>query len=276
MIKSTAGLVERFKGPLRTPYYYLLFRAKALKLGFEEWRKRNDGDDPLPIPPPLLRYRVHGALDAQSYLQVGRVCAQDIKDLLGSIGRDIYSFNHVLDFGCGSGRVMRFFHDRPASCRLYGTDIDSQAIAWCRKHLHFAQWDTNDAAPPTSYADATFDFIYSISVFTHLDERMQFDWLNELKRVSKPGAILILSVHGTAAFPDWSEDEKALVAEKGFLFKVVRPELFDPTGLPPFYQATKHTREYVEAQWSRLFKIVGYVEAGIGTYQDAVILQNQY
>lgn len=273
-MKKTADLRERLKRPLRPPYYYLLFRAKALRLGFEERRRGNDADDGLPIPPPLLRHRVHGEWDAPGYLGVGRMCASNIRDALGLIGRDIYSFQHVLDFGCGSGRVMRCFHDRPASCRLYGTDIDKQAIAWCRKHLRFAEWGTNDAMPPTRYADATFDFIYAVSVFTHLDEAMQFAWLGELKRVSKPGAILLLSVHGASALFQWDEAEKELVAEKGFLYKVVRTGLFNPHGLPDFYQATQHSREYIETHWSRFFKIVRYVEGGIGGFQDVVILQN--
>lgn len=266
--------MEKLKRPLRAPYYYFLFRAKALRLGFEEWRRRDGGDGSLPIPPPLLRYRVNGTLDPAVHLEVGRTCAQDVKDLLGQIGRDIYSFNHVLDFGCGSGRVMSHFHDRPASCHLYGTDIDKQAIAWCRKHLRFARWETNDAMPPTRYADNTFDLIYAISVFTHLDERMQFAWLRELQRVAKPGAILILSVHGATALSQWSESERALASEKGFFYKVVRTGRFGRYGLPDFYQASQHSREYVEANWSRLFKIIRYVEAGINAHQDAVILQN--
>jgi SAM-dependent methyltransferase len=274
MMKSTADIVERLKRPLRPPYYYLRFRAQALRLGLAERWGKSHADDSLPIPPPLLRHRVHGAFDAQGYLQVGQTCAREIKDLLGLVGRDIHSFNHVLDFGSGSGRVIRNFHDRPASCHLYGTDIDRQAISWCRKHLRFARWDTNDAMPPMRYADASFDLIYAISVFTHLDERIQSAWLKELKRVSKPGALLILSVHGTAALSQWSEEEKALIAEKGFLYKVVRTGPFNPHGLPAFYQATQHSREYVEAHWSRLFKVVRYVDAGICAYQDAVILQN--
>lgn len=272
-MKSSAGIVEKFKRPLRPPYYYFLFRVKALRLGLEE-RGEKSSADALPIPPPLLRHRVHGELDVPSYLGVGQNCARDIRASLKLVGRDLYSFNHVLDFGCGSGRVLRCFHDRPASCHLYGTDIDKQAIAWCRKHLRFAQWDTNDALPPTRYADNTFDCVYAVSVFTHLDEKMQFAWLGELKRVSKPGAILVLSVHGATALSQWSEAEQATVAEKGFLYKVVRTGLFTPHRLPAFYQATQHSREYIEAHWSRLFNIVGYVEAGLGGYQDAVILQN--
>ncbi|MGH9967562.1 MAG: class I SAM-dependent methyltransferase [Pyrinomonadaceae bacterium] len=273
-MKRSAGMMEKLKRPLRAPYYYFRLRAKALRLGFEEWKRTNGSDNTPPIPPPLLRHRVGGTLDAAIHLKVGRICAQNLKDMLGRIGKDIYSFSHVLDFGCGSGRVMSHFHDRPESCHLYATDIDKQAISWCREHLRFACWEANDAMPPTRYADNTFDFIYAISVFTHLDEKMQFAWLHELKRVAKPDAILILSVHGTAALSQWSESDRELASKMGFFHKVVRKGVFNRHGLPDFYQTSQHSREYVEANWSRLFKIVEYVEAGINEHQDAVILQN--
>ena len=171
-MKASVEIIETFKRPLRDPYHYLLFRAKALRVGLQEWKKKSNSDGPFPVPPPLLRFRVHGAFDLESYLRIGQTCAQNIKDLLGAVGKDLFSFNKVLDFGCGSGRVLRVFHDRPDSCHLYGTDVDEQAIAWCKKHLTIASWSTNNPLPPTAYTDHTFDFIYAISVFTHIDEEM--------------------------------------------------------------------------------------------------------
>jgi len=280
-MKATVNLTEKFKRPLRNPYNYLVFgakylvfRAKVLRLGLEEWKSKSNSADSLPVPPPLLRFRVHGALDLGSYLQIGRTCAQDIKDLLSTVGKDLYSFNQILDFGCGSGRVMLFFNDRPDSCHLHGTDIDKQAIYWAKKHLRFASWSTNNPLPPTAYADHTFDFIYAISVFTHINEKMQFAWLNELKRISKPDGTLILTVHGENTYAK-SKEKKAIISEKGFLYTVGQTGMFKLDGLPDFYQTTFHSRAYIEDRWSKLFKIIGYVERGLAAYQDAVILLNR-
>ena len=273
-MKSDVSIVMKLKRHMSAAYYYLLLRAKALRADFDERKNKNNSGTSLPVPPPLLRFRVHGAVDLESYLQVGQTCAMNIKDLLGLIGKDFYSFNNILDFGCGSGRVARYFHDRPASCYLCGTDFDTQAISWCQKHLPFARWDTNDAMPPTAYADGVFDFIYAISVFTHLDERMQFAWLHELKRISKPGGILILTVSGEGARSKFSTKHRAALSEKGFLYQVYQTGIFKNDELPAFYQTAHHTRGYIEDRWSQLFKIVRYVERGINAHQDAVILQN--
>ncbi|HVQ35960.1 MAG TPA: class I SAM-dependent methyltransferase [Pyrinomonadaceae bacterium] len=268
------NLIDKFSRRFPDPYRYLRFRTEALRLGWGEWRS-NLSDESLPVPPPVLRFRVHGSVEVGSYLEVGQNCARDIKQMLNSVGKDFHAFTQILDFGCGSGRVMRFLRDGPESCHLSGTDIDKHAIRWCRRHLGFASWSSNSALPPTTYADQTFDFIYAISVFTHINEEMQFAWLRELKRITKPGGILILTVHGEFAADGFPADTKALIAEQGFFYTIQQTGRFKLDGLPDFYQATYHSRAYIEDRWSKFFKIIGYVERGLNGHQDAVILQNQ-
>jgi SAM-dependent methyltransferase len=82
-----------------------------------------------PLPPESLRQRVHGAADAESLLAVGQQCAKDIVTGLKRIGRSPASFESVLDFGCGCGRVLRWLMPEFTSARVFGTDIDRQALA---------------------------------------------------------------------------------------------------------------------------------------------------
>src|ERR1700737_4242586 len=56
------------------------------------------------LPPPMLRYRVHGALDEASYLQVGRDIASRLVQCLSSHGVALEDAT-LLDFACGPGRV---------------------------------------------------------------------------------------------------------------------------------------------------------------------------
>jgi hypothetical protein len=111
-----------------TVYKYLLFQYELLLAMFRDWKDRQNPAYVL-VPPPRLRHRVHGNLDKQSYLQVGRTVAQDIRNLCKMVGRDLYSFEHILDFGSGCGRVIQNFQNAPISCHLYATDIDSDLVS---------------------------------------------------------------------------------------------------------------------------------------------------
>jgi SAM-dependent methyltransferase len=262
-------------GPIR--YWHL--RSSALVASLKDlWVPPNAGESALPLPPPLLRYRVDGQMDGDTFVSVGRNCAQDLKRSLTAMGKDLYAFENVLDFGCGCGRVLRYFHDHPESCRFFGTDIDPEAIAWCRARLLFATFGVNDRFPPLPFAAETFDLIYGISVFTHLDEDYQSAWLHELRRVTRPGGTLMLSLHGAYAQGIalrqgvFGRRDAETLRDKGFLFQVLETGRFKRDGLPDFYQCAFHTEPYVRETWSRVFTVRDYVERGINNHQDLVLL----
>ena len=255
-------------------YLYLLFRLRVLAATWRDWLDRRAGD-PVPLPPAILRYRVHGGLDKESFLQVGERLAQNIRDLLAGVGCEIGDFEHILDFGCGCGRVIRNFQDTPETCHFYGTDIDPELVGWCQKHLHTVQWSTNGYQPPLTYADGAFDLIYAISVFTHLDEQLQHLWLRELERIARPGAILILSVHGESTVGGLNHSDLEVFHACGFLYLVGARGILKLDGLPDFYQTAYHTQAYVERVWSGYFEILSYVERGIDNFQDAVVMRKR-
>lgn len=266
-------LVKQFipdvlKSPLR--FYAVRFSALKISLG-ERISKKDSGG--IPLPPPLLRYRVHGALDRESFLTVGERIARELKESLRLVSKDLTSFGHILDFGCGCGRVCRWLLQNPGSCCFYGTDIDEEAISWCRREIHAATFQVNNPLPPLCFPDETFGFIYAVSVFSHLDEDYQVAWLKELKRTAKPNAILILSTHGKAAQAGLSAEDLATLEEKGFLFKVHDRGRFKSDGLPDFYQSAYHTKQYVMDTWSDFFRIRYYIEGGLNTLQDLIVLE---
>ena len=134
----------------------------------------------------------------------------------------------------------------------------------------------NDAHPPLPFPDESFDLIYATSVFTHLDERLQFEWLSELQRVSQPGGIVLLTTHGERYrdHRSWSANPAEL-ADRGFVFQRIESGTFRLNGLPEYYQATYQTRQYVEKTWGAWFDIVGYYELGLNQDQDIVVLSKR-
>ncbi len=207
--------------PIYTIYQICKYLIFPLRIVVTDFRDRKDRQSTIiALPPAKLRHRVHGNLNKVHYLKVGENIAKNIIDLCASVDRDIYSFGHILDFGCGTGRVIRNFHDAPESCHLYGTDIDEDIINWCKEYpATNIQWSLNGHQPPLSFPDNTFDLIYAISVFTHLNEEFQHLWLSELQRIAKSGAIIILTVHGGPNIINkLSSSQQRKMHSHGFLF----------------------------------------------------------
>ena len=134
------------------------------------------------------------------------------------------------------------------------------------------RFSTIEHNPPVIVENHSFDFIYSISVFTHLNEKMQLEWLKELSRILKPNGFAIVSVHGE--FHRQIKQSEIEILE-GFKFKVLEKGIFKRDGLPDFYQDAQHTRNYIMKVWSRYFDVVNYIEKGINGHQDAVVLKSK-
>lgn len=209
------------------------------------------------LPPAALRYRVGASPDADTFSRIGKTCADDINSALLKVGRDLKSFKQILDFGCGCGRTLIHLSSLAPNARFYGADIDKQAIDWCQKSLKFATFSVSREIPPLQYPAHKFDFIFAISVFTHLNEDYQFRWLEELKRIAKPGAILLVTV------------DSSFVGEKDFVFE----QSYEKGLFPAWYQNTSHSQEYVFSHFSSFFEVIGYFPRGMNNHQDVVMLQ---
>ncbi|MGH9784853.1 MAG: class I SAM-dependent methyltransferase [Terriglobia bacterium] len=176
--------------------------------------KNSPGPDGLPMPPPELVYLVTGQFDAEVYYQSGMLGAQCIREVLSKQGLDLNSFGTILDFGCGCGRILRHWR-KPSGPKLWGVDYNPRLIDWCRRNLTFAEFAVNTSATNLPFREGTFDFIYSISVFTHLTEPEQRFWMNELTRVLKPGGHLLFTVHGTTRLAElWPWQRQAFESGK--------------------------------------------------------------
>ncbi len=103
----------------------------------------------------------------------------------------------MLDFGCGCGRILRWWASLKGSCEMWGCDYNAELIAWCQKHLSdFARFKVNQPSPPVDFPNGYFELVYAYSVLTHLSLEQQQPWLVELTRVTKPGGLLLVTTHG--------------------------------------------------------------------------------
>ena len=142
---------------------------------------------------------------------------QQFDEALASVGKRLGDFRSILDYGVGCGRVIRRFWELYPDANLTGADIDAEAIAWLQhNYAKMGKFVVLSHLPRSPFPDETFDLVYGISVFTHLNEEMQFAWLAELQRITSPGGCL--TVHGRNHHTQFSQDIQRVLADKGFLF----------------------------------------------------------
>ena len=243
---------------------------------------KKEGDHPvdahgIAIPPAELRFRVHGDLSQKAFLNVGRQVARNIRNSTERVGGDWSTFKDILDFGCGSARVIRYFLAEDAGKNFTGTDINRELVDWCKANINGVNWKLTAAIPPTELEDNSFDFIYGISVFTHLDRELQSLWLKELDRIIRPGGVILLTVHGAAyaRHINLREPNSGQLREKGFLYLSGVTGKWKLDGLPDFYQTAIQTTDQVQQDWGEYFDVLGHFEGGINKLQDAVVLRGR-
>ena len=227
--------------------------------------------------------RVAGGPDRAAFYESGRQSVRDLTAVLSTIGRQLDDFGTILDFGCGCGRILLWLRWLGERSTIHGVDVDARAIRWAGENLPWAQFAVNDHQPPLPFADATFDLVYNHSVFTHLDEEHQDLWLAELRRVTKPGGILVLSVHGEKPLADFEEGSRNAggdpspvreeVRRRGIAFVKHDGHVGGPHDAG--YHSTFHAPWYVLDHWSSYFNVKAYVLLGSLGFQDFVLLERR-
>lgn len=228
--------------------------------------RRNGAPDGLPVQTPGLAYLVCGQYDLEAMYHNGRKGAEWITALPERNELRMDDFNKVLDFGCGCGRVMRFWKDL-TNVKVYGTDYNPSLIKWCTDNLPFTSVSVNNASSRTGYTDNFFDLVYAISVFTHLSGEMQSYWLGELIRITKPGGFIIITVHGESRTSVLTEEQQKRFRD-GTL--VVRGERYFGTNICGAY----HPRHYIEKLSGGSIIEIDYLKRGAtDADQDVYLFQ---
>jgi SAM-dependent methyltransferase len=222
----------------------------------------------LPLPPSDLVFAVTASRDLLWFLEHGQKAQRGLADIAHTAGLDLSRAAAVLDFGCGCGRVLRHWDGVLGPGVLHGSDYNARAIGWVQGHLQHVTAATNQLAPPLRYADDMFDYIYALSVFTHLTRELETAWLAELHRVLKPGGRLLVTLQGDRYRPKFTEAERARY-DAGDL--VVRQESLAGTN----WCATFHPEAYVRRVFGAEFMIERYETGAMPGVmdQDVVLLQ---
>ena len=270
MTSTAAEIRARWKSAIPAPWR----RRLRLFLSEAPQRLRDAVPDaaelllarPERMPPARLRRRVSLSSSRREFDDAGRLAARDVLRAFEASRAPGRGYPRWLDFGCGAGRVARHVRASPEVAELHGVDVDREAVTWLAARARGAgagEFTAIPRHPPTLLPDSFFDVVYAVSVFTHFDERLEGEWLDELVRVLAPGGLLVattLSPKLVWTRPDLTEDQRRGLSDRGFLFA--------PGGGPFNEDGAFSSRERLEAVWGRRLRPRLFEEHGLAAYQD--------
>ena len=99
----------------------------------------------------------------------------------------------VLDAGCGPGATDSFLRD--AFGELVGVDVSAEMIEVARARNPWAEYRHFQAGEALPFADESFDLSFAICVFHHVDPAERPGFIQELRRVTRPGGIVAIFEH---------------------------------------------------------------------------------
>jgi SAM-dependent methyltransferase len=224
-------------------------------------------EDHLPIPPTHLIDLVIYSKQIAWFLLSGSMAQKCISYALQKNEVQIEELNEILDFGCGCGRVLRHWKPKEGQ-QFWGTDYNPELIAWCQKHLNrIAQFTLNQLTPPMNFKNEEFDFIYAISVFTHLTEALQQAWLKEFSRVLKPNGLLYITVHGVSRLYQLNSQEKEQFLRGQLVVKQAE-------AVGTNFCAAFHPDRYIRNELAKQFEILDIIPLGArDADQDVCLLR---
>lgn len=108
----------------------------------------------------------------------------------------------ILDCGCGRGFYLKMLRHASATSRLLGIDLELPLLVKARRNVGHLPGvlPANASVYSLPYADATFDAVILSEVLEHVERDVEA--LAELRRVLKPGGVLLITVPH-ADYPFW-------------------------------------------------------------------------
>jgi SAM-dependent methyltransferase len=198
---------------LRVRIQQLLRRMRLLRLAersryhLKRWelRKRNKrfiADNPgFALPPEHLAFDAYSSSHWDFYKISGEQMAAFLSAITAKYFTPGNPLNKIYEWGCGPGRIIRQLKSTfGEKVELHASDYNAESIAWCKENIPGVQFLANDLEPPLPYSNDQFDFIYVISVFTHLSETNALRWADELYRILRPGGILLVTTNSDTIY----------------------------------------------------------------------------
>ncbi len=181
---------------------------------------------------------------------------------LNTLGEYVKEGDKVLDLGCGNGRMLELFKEK--SVYYAGVDNSEKLIDIAREKYPGVDFRVADALK-LPFPDNYFDEIISIAVLHHIpsaDFRKHF--VEEAKRVLKPGGLLIITVWDL-----WRRlDSLRRIAKFSLLIIFGKTKLdFKDVFVPWQKTVNRYLHCFTKKELKKLAKEAGFEIVKVGTFR---------
>jgi SAM-dependent methyltransferase len=227
-----------------------------------------------PIPPPHLTQGY--AHDEREFLDMGRRTSETIRRIAAQQGIALGS-GRTLEWGCASGRVLRHFADEAHHADFWGIDVDGPHINWAKRNLSPPfRFVTCTSYPHLPFEDNSFDFVFGISIFSHIVHLIDM-WLMEFRRILAPGGRALFTVHDENTWEYFGKNGRETnpwVPNEQFSGGLKDDVVVLCDANAPFWGSTFtfFRTEWITEEWGKFLDVVA-IEPFAEWYQTAVVLR---
>jgi len=129
----------------------------------------------------------------REYLSDGWRTLSELMLLLESVDKPLSKTASVLEFAAGFGRFTRHLA-KVLPGRVTCSDVMPGSVAFLQQQFGVEAFESSHD-PEKIYHAGQYELVFVLSMFTHLPIHMWAPWLRALKRMVKPGGMLVFSVH---------------------------------------------------------------------------------
>ena len=188
-----------------------------------------------------------------------------------------------LDFGCSSGRAIRPLVAAYPEADWHGCDPIAAAIEWAQANIQGVEFVHSPEHPPLPYDDESLDAVYAISIWSHFNAPAAQRWLDEMRRLIRPGGLLLMTTHGLQTIPHdrgtrrRSEEQLQRAASAlerdGFWFEAEFGAAGDHGVMDPDWGTAFLTPEWLLKTVTPHWKVVSFAPGRVEDNQDLYVLE---
>ncbi len=205
----------------------------------------------------------------REYLSDGWRTLSELMLLLEAVDRPLSKTESVLEFAAGFGRFTRHLV-KVLPGRVTCADVMPGSVDFLCEQFGVTAFESSHEPEKIALSaqSAQYDLVFVLSMFTHLPIHMWAPWLRALKRMVKPGGLLVFSVH--------NED---VGREIGVVFDAQGTHFIASSESPSIdaqtYGTTFTTKKFVEDTIGSVFgsKPLHYKPQGFWNGQDGVVVR---